>query len=135
MPWLPQAADVIRLRARSLGCVLHFPVAKGPVFARGFYEADENVGLRNLSFDVNVIGDSLVEVLLYFDRSSRDPGNLNEDDVARVLNAISSQHELIGCMARDDLELAVRGNFRDFHHRMLNRLAYVSREFRRCVLA
>jgi hypothetical protein len=36
---------------------------------------------------VNVIGDPLVEVLPYFDRSSRDPGNLNEDDVTRVLNA------------------------------------------------
>jgi hypothetical protein len=36
---------------------------------------------------VNVIGDPLLEVLLYFDRSSRDPGNLNEDDVTRVLNA------------------------------------------------
>ena len=98
--------DIIRLGDRSLGRVLHFPVAKGPVFARGIYKADENVGFRDFSFDVNVIGDSPVEFLLYFDRSSSNPGDLNEDDVTRVLNAQvlarskprTTTHRLSGCI-------------------------------------
>ena len=137
MPRMP-LCDIIRLGDRSLGRVLHFPVAKGPVFARGIYKADENVGLRDFSFDVNVIGDSPVEFLLYFGRSSSNPGDLNEDDVTRVLNAqvaVSRKDEFVGCMTRDDLELVVRGNFRDLHHRIINRLAYGAHEFGGCVLA
>jgi hypothetical protein len=57
MPREPLAVVIIRLGDRSLGRVRHFPVAKRPVFARGIYKVDENVGLRDLSFDMNVIGD------------------------------------------------------------------------------
>src|SRR3981189_2199176 len=71
----------------SLRVVLHHAITERPVLAVGIDQADPDVLLAHALLGVNFVGDVLIELLLYLGRATADPGDLDDDQFRRVVDA------------------------------------------------
>src|SRR5260370_26748780 len=88
----------------SLRAVLHLAITERPVLAAGIEQADPDVLLAYALLGVNFVGDVLIELLLYLGRATADPGDLDDDQVWRVVDA------QIALLRIDDLVRLVAGD-------------------------
>src|SRR5258707_7436671 len=87
----------------SLRGVLHLVITERPVLAAGIDQADPDVLLAYALPRVNFVGNVLIELLLYLGRATADPGDLDNDQVWRVVDA------QIALLRIDDLVRLVAG--------------------------
>ena len=112
--------------------VLHLAITKRPVLAAGIDEADPYVLLAHALLSVDLVSDMLIESLFHLGRASADPGDLDDDQVRRVVDAeiaLFRIDDLVRLMASDNLESIVLRDVRDRDHRIIHGVAYVADPF------
>src|ERR1700722_6216699 len=90
--------------------VLHLAVAERPILAGIIDQGDPDVLFAHALLFVKLVGDAPVEFFLHLGRATGDPGDLDEDDVGRVVDAeiaVLRINDFIGGMTRDDLKFVV----------------------------
>src|ERR1700704_2675318 len=96
--------------------VLHLGITERPVPAAGIDQADPDVLLAYALPRVNFVGNVLIELLLYLGRATADPGDLDNDQVWRVVDAqiaLLRIDDLVRLVAGDDLEFVEVRHVRD----------------------
>src|SRR3977135_4460124 len=122
----------------SLRGVLHLAIAERPVLAAGIDQADPDVLLAHALLGVNFVGNVLIELLLYLGRATADPGDLDDDQVWRVVDAqiaLLRIDDLVRLVAGDDLEFVEVRHVRDRDHRIVDSVADIADAFARSGLA
>ncbi len=87
---------------------------------------------------MNFVGNVLIELLLYLGRATADPGDLDNDQVWRVVDAqiaLLRIDDLVRLVAGDDLEFVVDRHVRDRDHRIVDSVADIADAFARSGLA
>ena len=85
--WRGAASPPLRsARCDLLRCVLHLAVAERPVLAPVIHQVDPDVLFADAGLRVNFVGNAPVELLLDVGRAAADPGDLDYDEVRRVLD-------------------------------------------------
>src|SRR3981081_654272 len=118
----------------SLRGVLHLAIAERPVLAAGINKADPDVLLAYALPRVNFVGNVLIELLLYLGRATADPGDLDDDQVWRVVDAqiaLLRIDDLVWLVPGDDLEFVVVRHVRDPDHRVVDSVADIPDAFAR----
>src|SRR3979490_3364756 len=121
----------------SLRGVLHLAITERPVLAAGIDQADPDVLLAYALPRVNFVGNVLIELLLYLGRATADPGDLDDDQVWRVVDAqiaLFRIDDLVRLVASDDLEFVVVRHVPDRDHRIVDSVADIADAFMRSVL-
>ena len=96
----------------SLGPVLHLTIAERPILAASIHEIDPHVFFSHPSLRMDLISDLMEEFLLHLGRSPADPGDLDDDEIARVVQAEISLfrvNDLVRRVPVDDLKLSCTG--------------------------
>src|SRR6202035_831400 len=122
----------------SLRGVLHLAIAERPVLAAAIDQADPDVLLAHALLGVNFVGDVLIELLLYVGRATADPGDLDDDQIRRVVDAqiaLFRIDDLVRLVAGGDLGFVVGRHARDRDHRIVDSVADIADAFARSGLA
>jgi hypothetical protein len=69
----------------SLRRVLHLAIAERPILAACVDQIDPDVFPSHTSLRMNLVSDLMEESLFHLRRSSADPSDLDDDEIARVL--------------------------------------------------
>src|SRR5258708_37710972 len=111
----------------SLGPVLHLTIAEGPILAARIDKIDPYVFFSHASLRMDLVSDLMEEFLLHLGRSPADPGNLDDDEIAGVVQAeipLFRVNDLVRGVPVDDLELVVHRDIGDIHHGPVNRFTH-----------
>jgi hypothetical protein len=76
---------------------LHLTVAEGPILAVRINEIDPYIFFSHPTLRVDVVGDLMEEFLLHLGRSAADPGDLDDDEIAGVVQAQISLFRVNAC--------------------------------------
>src|SRR3977135_1377317 len=87
----------------SLRGVLHLAITERPILPAGIDQADPDVLLAYALPRLNFVGNVPIEFLLHLGRATADPGDLDDDQVWRVVDA------QIALLRTDDLVRLVAG--------------------------